>query len=278
MNLIEKIEYIISIDLHGTLLDKDENLSKGSAEKLTLLLKTKPENVKTFICTGNDLSFIKRKLGNDVFNLFDGAVLETGVVISLDKKNEEILVNNSVVKQIKELQEKLIKDDFKEIYKFANRIASISMFTNFEESVFNFYDKIKDNPSIDSDQFRVTYSNVAVDILPKGFNKFTGIKEIEKRISEKSKVKVNSKIIAIADSVNDYELLKNADISFLPKNGNLDVIQDLEIEGKRRIDFDMLNNFLESDNFFSVSNSNTTFGVIEILDKIFNDIKITHNL
>ena len=262
-------EYIISIDLHGTLLDKNENLSKGSDDKLFQILKIKPDNVKIYICTGNDLSFIERKLGINLFNLFDGAVLETGVVISLDKENEDVLVSNSIVEDIKLLQEKLLIENYSEIYKFANRIASISMFTNYNETVVDFFSKIKTNLVSLKDKFRVTYSSVAVDIIPIGFNKFTGIKEIEKRIgNEKS-----YNIIAIADSINDFELLRDADISFLPSNGNKEVIIDLEKNGKRFLDFNLEKNILTNKNCFYVSNSKTTYGVIEILDKIFNNLK-----
>jgi len=173
-----KSKYIVSIDLHGTLLDIDENLTFGTVEKLIFLLKSKPENVKIYICTGNDLEFILRKLGMDLFNLFDGAVLETGVVISLDKENEEILVDKSIINDIKNLQNELISYNYSEIYKFANRLSSISMFTNHDESVIDFYKKIRKKLEFIDDKFRVTYSSVAVDIIPIGFNKFTGVKEI----------------------------------------------------------------------------------------------------
>ena len=265
MNFSRNIEYLVSIDLHGTLLDKDENLSIGSADKLLSLLQLKPKNIKIYICTGNDLAFVKRKLGEEIFDHFDGVVLETGVVISLDKEVETILVDDAIIAKIKKLQNELFSENYSEIYKFADRVASISMFTNHNEPVIDFYNKISEKLNYIKDEFRVTYSSVAVDIIPIGFNKFTGIKEIEKKLGNQDNI---TKIIAIADSVNDFELLRNADISFLPSNGNKSVILGLEKDGMNYLDFNSTDNFLSCDNSFFVSNNTTTAGVVEILEKI----------
>jgi len=266
----QKTEYLISIDLHGTLLDKDENLSQDSEKILVSLLLSKPSCVKIYICTGNDLGFLERKLSKKLLDLFDGVVLETGVIISLDKKNKEVLVTSSVVKEIKAIQESLIDNDYSEIYKFADRMASISMFMKHEESVFDFYKKIKKKMSNIEDKFRVTYSSVAVDIIPVGFNKFTGIKEIQRKLTGKR----NYKIIAIADSINDYELLRDSDISFLPFNCNKKVISGLEEHKMRSIDLQSTKDVLANENCFYISNKKTTFGVIEILEKIFKALLI----
>ena len=266
----QNTEYLISIDLHGTLLDKDENLSQDSEGILISLLLSKPSCAKIYICTGNDLGFLERKLSKKLLDLFDGVVLETGVIILLDKKIKEVLVASSVVKEIKAIQENLIGNSYPEIYKFADRMASISMFMKHDESVFDFYKTIKKVMSHKEDKFRVTYSSVAVDIIPVGFNKFTGIKEIERRLTNKR----NYKIIAIADSINDYELLRDADISFLPSNCNKKVTLGLEKHGMRSIDLQSTKDVLANENCFYISDKKTTYGVIEILEKIFEALKL----
>ena len=73
---------ITGIDLHGTLLSDDEVIMKNTEKDLINLLKKKPSFLKNYICTGNDLGFIKRKIPKNILDLFDGAVLETGCVFS----------------------------------------------------------------------------------------------------------------------------------------------------------------------------------------------------
>ena len=245
----------IGIDLHGTLIDNNEYLSKGSLSKLKSLLKKKPSNFKIYICTGNDLLFVQRKI-KEVFDLFDGAILETGCVISVDNKSEKIIVPKELIIKIKELEDLLLDEEHPEVYKFARRLATISLFTNYGESILDFHAKLKEDLK-DLDFCRVTRSSVAVDILPISFDKFSGLQYMAKE---------NDVIVAIADSLNDLEMLKQADITYMPGNADKHTI-DLLSETRNKKD---LNSGLEENSFY-ISEKTETFGVIEILEHLFNN-------
>ena len=97
--------------------------------------------------------------------------------------------------------------EYTEVTRFGRRLATVSLFTaepqKFSIEIRNFLKKNNYD-----DRFSVTWSSVAVDIIPKGFNKLKGLRQAAG----------NLKIIGIADSVNDLPLLKGADYSFAPSN------------------------------------------------------------
>lgn len=243
---------IIGIDLHGTLLDADEKPTSTEINRLKKILKNKPDDFMVYICTGNDLPFVERKLG-ELLNYFDGCVLETGCSISFDNKTENIIVDNEVVKKIKNLENELQNKQLSNVYKFARRLSSISIFPTFGTDVHEFYKYIQTKVE-KSEWFRITYSSVAVDLIPDGYNKYTGLKFIAND---------DDIIIGIADSINDLELLQNADYSFLPSNYN------------KKIDTMILHNICNIENYQNdngkvfLSNYPTTKGVCEILEYLF---------
>lgn len=247
----------IGIDLHGTLITNDEFLAEGSEESLKELLESKPENIRLYICTGNDLGFMKRKIPG-ILSYFDGAVLETGCVISEDMVNEEIIVTQNIVGQIKELENTLIDCDYPEVYKFGRRLSTISMFTKYSSPLEDFYQKISDELKY-IDYAKVTRSSVAVDIIPSKHDKFNGLEFFGKS---------NDIFVAVADSLNDLEWLKKADLTFMPGNSDPVTIELLS-EFKQKQD---LGKTLDRKNFY-VSEKQQTFGVIEILKNIFENYK-----
>lgn len=245
----DKNIYHVGIDLHGTLLNHEEKLAPGSEELIVDLLKNKPDNIKVYICTGNDLLFIKRKLGK-IFDFFDGAILETGCVISGDREEETVLVKKDIIDRIKLLELELKSKAYPQVYKFARRLTSISLFTNFGESVSGFFEVIH-NELKDLDFCRVTYSSVAVDIIPSGFDKYSGLKFFAGN---------DGICVGIADAMNDIEMLKKADLVYLPGNSDAKVI-DILLETRKKQNFEQ--KFQKGD--FFVSKQETTFGVIESL-------------
>ncbi len=250
--------YILGIDLHGTLLNKDEKISSDLIEILAEKLKNKPNNLKVYICTGNDASFIRRKIPSAILNYFDGSILETGCTLSFDNQQEIVLTSQKSIKQMKILEEKLKQYNFPEIYKFARRLATISMFTKHEYSVEEFYQKILDLKIVD-DFARVTYSSVAVDIIPKDFDKYYGLLKVKESFP-------NAKIIGVADSMNDAELIEKSDYSFVPANYNpkLEKILSKKFE---KLDKAPLN----SSKIF-ITKERETEGVIELLDYLAHKI------
>ena len=247
----------IGIDLHGTLITNDEFLSEGSEGSLKELLSSKPENIRLYVCTGNDLGFIKRKIPG-ILSYFDGAVLETGCVISEDMENEEIIVTQNIVTQIKDLENTLIDCDYPEVYKFARRLSTISMFTKYDSSLEDFYTKIADELKY-IDYARVTRSSVAVDIIPSKHDKFNGLEFFGTS---------KDVFVAVADSLNDIEWLKKADLAFMPGNSDPFTIEILsKIKQKRSV-----GESLDRKSFY-VSEKHQTYGVIDILKYIFENYR-----
>ncbi|MFO7810881.1 MAG: HAD hydrolase family protein [Candidatus Delongbacteria bacterium] len=254
--MTEKLVHI-GIDLHGTLITNDEFLSEGSKDDLKNVLRSRPEDFKVYICTGNDLGFLQRKIP-DILELFDGAVLETGCVISEDMRTEEIIVPENIVEQLKTLENTLIDCDYSEVYKFARRLATISMFTKYGQPLEKFYDKIREELKY-LDYARVTRSSVAVDIIPSRHNKMTGLEYFGKD---------KDVFVAIADSLNDIEWLTDSDLSFMPGNADSSATEILSSKKERK----NIGEELDTKSFY-VSREKETFGVIDILKNIFHKLQ-----
>ena len=198
---------ILGLDLHGTLLEPGEVLRPELVPLLIAGLKKLSDRAVLFLCTGNDLEFIARKVPAELRAGFDGYVLETGCSFSPDRKQELVLTSPEEQKLIKDLEQKLKDKKFPEVNYFAHRLTTISLFCDRPRE---FYAEV--NEAVRAlgvlDKVMVTYSSVAVDILPRGYNKFTGLK----------KVAEGRKTIGIADSMNDQALLLEADFALAPKN------------------------------------------------------------
>jgi len=247
--------YHIGIDLHGTLINNNEFLSEGSSDALIRVIKEKPSDIKLYLCTGNDLPFVKRKMGG-IADLFDGAILETGCVVSTDMIKEEIIVTQNIVSLIKTLENTLLDCDYPEVYKFARRLATISMFTKYEYPLEGFFQKMKDDLQ-HLDYARVTRSSVAVDIIPIKHDKYRGLEYFGKSTDV---------YIAVADSLNDIEMLKKADISFMPANADPATV---ELLGKTKQKKPLGSQFDQKSLY--ISSKPVTFGVIEILENIYKN-------
>ena len=152
----------IGIDLHGTLLNKQEKIEERYHKPLEGVLKKLKTKVKIYVCTGNDLPFVKQVIPPQIFSLFDGFVLETGCVFS-DGKKETVKTSEKIQKLSQELRKELEKQKFPEVNEFRRRLTTVSLFCkspkSFAEKVEKFVEK-----SIYRDDFVVTYSSVAVDV------------------------------------------------------------------------------------------------------------------
>jgi len=200
-------KYILGLDLHGTLLEPGEILRPELAPALIEGLAKLADRAGLFLCTGNDLEFVDRKIPAELRARFDGYVLETGCSFSQDRLQEKVLTSPGEQKIIQELEQELRRKEFPEVNYFAHRLTTISMFCDRPRE---FYAKVQsevDKTSV-RDRVSVTYSSVAVDVLPRGYNKFTGLK----------KVAEGRKTIGVADSMNDAALLLEADFALAPAN------------------------------------------------------------
>jgi hydroxymethylpyrimidine pyrophosphatase-like HAD family hydrolase len=178
--------------------------------------------VLRFLCTGNDLEFVRRKVPKAILDQMDGHVLETGCSASRDGETEEVLTTEPEQATIRELTALLRAADFPEINYFAHRLTTISMFCDdppaFFEKTRAFVQPTRFQPLV-----HVTYSSVAVDVLPQGYNKYQGL----------AKVAEGKKTIGIADSMNDRALLEESDFALAPANLAPELVPLLEKAGRK---------------------------------------------
>ena len=217
--------YHVGIDLHGTLItDHPEEVPARVLPKLLAVMRGLSGRVRLYACTGNDLGFLERKLPGEVMGLLDGAVLETGCVVS-DIRTETVLVDEAVVVRTKDIESALRERGFGWVYKFARRLATVSLFTRMGLRAADYASEVAAEVKAlgHGEAFEVTYSSVAVDVIPRGFNKLSGLRQLAG----------DEPVVGIADSMNDFELVSGADISFLPGNASPELLRRLKETGKR---------------------------------------------
>ncbi len=249
----------VGVDLHGTLLTDREILEPGSVQSIETALKNlSGRGIRAVVCTGNDLPFLYRKIGL-LLPHFSGAVLETGAVTSPDLRIEQLLVGKATVLAVKALERYLKNCGLPGVYKFARRLGTISIFTRLGVAPFSLSQevlaRIADHPAASS--VRVTYSSVAVDIVPEGFNKWTGMKHFAGA----------EPVVAIADSMNDLEFLLEADYAFVPSNVESRLLDTLKDAGKNIDDIEKDFTSLERGVVYR-SSKRATYAVSDILSKI----------
>jgi len=248
-----KTKYILGLDLHGTLLEPGEILRQEMVEPIKSSLANLNNRASRFICTGNDLSFVCRKIPSPILAEIDGHILETGCSVSRDNKTEEILTTVAEQNLIRELDCLLRQQRFTEINYFAHRLTTISMFCdqpqNFWQKITEFVKTTPYFPLV-----HITYSSVAVDILPSGYDKHKGL----------SLVADGHQTIGIADSMNDRSLLENSDFAFAPANLSPELLLILQKSGRQIIPLVQANQL--SSNAVFIATQPETAGVKEILD------------
>jgi len=199
--------YILGLDLHGTLLEPGEIIRPELVSMVTEGLARIKDRVSRFICTGNDLQFVKDTVPVEILNEVDGYVLETGCSLSPDGLTEKVLTTKEELKTIWELEGEFRRHEFPEINYFAHRLTTISMFCNEPRMLYEKVSGFVKGTPFES-QVNVTYSSVAVDVLPVGYNKYTGL----------AAVADDREIIGVADSMNDQDLLAESEFSLAPAN------------------------------------------------------------
>ena len=246
----------LGLDLHGTLLGADERFPLDCLGEMCSLLDELSGRLVAVTCTGNDLTFVKKVLPDELLERLSGFVLETGCTFASSLEGpEEILVDESVVKARRDLEERFKELASPLITRFGRRLATISMFTKkprlFRDEVAQRVEDWGFSPIFD-----VTYSSVAVDVVPKGYDKLRGLRDAA----------AGEPLVAVADSVNDIPLLGGADHSFAPSNLANEARSEL-IEAGREIK-GLGEATLRMKNVLYVAESPEAKGVIEILRKL----------
>lgn len=249
--------FAAGIDLHGTLLDEAWRVPVRLAEELVSALGKVRESCEVFLCTGNDLTFVERHIEDDLARLFDGFVLETGCVVCRGS-GEEVLVPPEALSVLKELERQLRNEILPEVHYFGRRLATISMFTKTEvggSDPAQLHPHIvgKVNEMGYGEEVLVTHSDVAVDIIPAGFNKFEGLRLASEAPS----------LIGIADSFNDLHLIQDADFAFLPANASPKLLAELRNRGRQIVPLHEWH--VTAERTIAISESRHTEAVIEVL-------------
>jgi hydroxymethylpyrimidine pyrophosphatase-like HAD family hydrolase len=215
-------QYAIGIDMHGTLLDCEEEIPKKFHKALRLAIQRVKPFASIYTCTGNDLLFVKERL-RGLLGLFDGHILETGCVISLNGKTEQVLVKEEELKAIKMLKKKIDRRRFSWVTEGnRRRLATISLFTNNPKSHMPDVQAFVNSVGF-GNIISVVHSSVAVDLKPKGYDKYTGLRFVAK----------GKNTIGIADSQNDSPLILHSDFAFVPENVDPELVDLVESNGKR---------------------------------------------
>ncbi len=249
---MSKKKYIIGLDLHGTLLEPGEILRPELVPALIEGLGKLAERAALFLCTGNDLEFVDRKIPADLRDCFHGYVLETGCSWSPDRFQEKVLTTPEEQALIKDLELELKEERFPEVNYFAHRLTSISLFCDRPKAFYPEVEAAAARLGV-QDRVLVTYSSVAVDILPRGYNKFIGLQ----------KVAEGRKTIGIADSMNDAALLLEADFALAPANLAPELEPLLAARGRAVIPLAQARGLNSS--AVPIASKDETEGVLEIL-------------
>jgi len=199
---------LLGIDLHGTLLDPDETFPMDQLDETCDLLAQLSTRICAVACTGNDLSFVASVLPLPLLRQLEGFVLETGCSYAASVEGPEVVyVPDEICILRDELELRLREQNFSEVTRFGRRLASISLFTSNPRSFADRVAKIIQGWGF-ADAFSVTYSSVAIDIIPHGYDKLSGLR----------RAAGSAPLYGIADSVNDLPLLAGADLAFAPAN------------------------------------------------------------
>lgn len=249
--MMEK-KYILGLDLHGTLLEPGEILWPDRIPALTAGLHRLANRAVLYLCTGNDLEFVDRKIPAELRDCFHGYVLETGCSFSPDRFQEKILCRPEEQALIKDLELELKRERFPQVNFFAHRLTTISMFCDQPQAFAPAVQAAVERLRV-AKRVLVTYSSVAVDVLPQGYNKFTGLK----RVAE------GRKTIGIADSMNDAALLLEADFAFAPANLAPELKPLLAAKGRPAAP--LAQTFGVTSSTLPLSSKRETEGVLEIL-------------
>jgi hydroxymethylpyrimidine pyrophosphatase-like HAD family hydrolase len=264
--------FLVGIDLHGTLLNDEWQIEPKLIKELIQIMDDVRDFCSVVICTGNHFGFVKKYVPEKLHAHLDGAIIETGCAYSDMDGNEKSLIQPEEQKVIDKifatLKTAYDAGEFPEMQYFGERKHSISLFTIHEnkgEDPKKLLSKIE--AFVEQmgliNKVTVTHSSVAVDIFPKRLSKATGMRELAKE----------GATIGIADSMNDYALINESDIAFIPKNADQGLIKKLTLDGKKIVSIQDINAYNISDSDVIIqATHNDTRGVIEILQFVQDNL------
>lgn len=238
-------------DIDGTLLSHTEGISKSTIDALKL---AKEKGHKIFICTGRSYSEIPEliytfnfdgviaaaggyvKIGNKViFNKIMPEHLIDNIIYQLDKMDIPFMLEGvektyshkdaRYIYDERNLKRKAIKDktnyehsayDYRipELFTideyFSNRtpISKMTLYGNGPESYFEL------EQFIDKDFYLLKY-DIYAELISKGISKLTGIEKVMNYLNASM-----NETFAFGDSLNDYEMIRGANIGIAVGNSS----------------------------------------------------------
>jgi len=254
-------EYVIAIDLHGTLLNMRWKIAPEQREPLLAILEQVASIADIYICSGNDFDFIRQYVEPEVLAYMAGCVLETGCVLH-DFTTQTYLIDEGTRLKVKELEKGLMAKKYPFVKYFGKREATISLFTRNEfggEPPQRFFDMVQHD--IDrhkyADLFYLTFSNVALDIIPIGYTKWGTIDQIAE----------GRPVVSFIDSYNDREIALYSHMTFMPKN-SANVLREYLIQHQRSVL--PIEAFTFQEGTACLCSKKYTEGVIEGLELFYN--------
>ncbi len=231
---------LMGIDLHGTLLDERETVQLSCAERISSLIAgLKARGWRFATCTGNDVTFVMSVLPPVLFDSFDVHVLETGASFFFPsgRVSEAVERRAGFVSPLGEhvvapaeclcardgLEDLLLRRFRSVVSRVDRRLACVSLFTEAPAELARSVEAMLDGLDGMTDIFRVTYSSVAVDVVPRCCSKLSGLRLVREGMS----------LAAIADSVNDVELLGGVEHAFSPANASPRLLELIRSSGRR---------------------------------------------
>ena len=245
--------FILGLDLHGTLLEPGEVLRPELAPRVADGLRKLRGRALRWLCTGNDLEFVRRKVPPVIMTEIDGCVLETGCSHSDNGRKEVVDTTDAERAVIAALETLLRRAGFREINYFAHRLTSISMFCDRPKEFFRVVEGFVRGTEF-ADRVHVTWSSVAVDILPAGYDKHRGL----------VRAAAGRKTIGVADSMNDLALLSRSDFPLAPANLAPELFPHLAAAGRALIPCSSAPALTPAS--VTIASQPETEGVIELLD------------
>lgn len=243
--MTNKIELCIGIDLYGALIK--DNIDPKLVSQLNKSIELAKNNNKICLCSNLPFNMLSQTLPDSVLEKFDSFVCETGC--SIINKGESILPESEDIQKIKELAKKLKETEFN------NFILGKASITYITDNPIDDRDMIEEE--VDMLRFfdfvDILSSQNGVHIIPKGFNKYIGLKLCSE-----------GKFIACITE-QDIPLINYSDFAYLLANS------PSQLEDLLRKNLATLQPILLKD-MVQVPSKEYTEGVIEILDnfqKIF---------
>ncbi len=229
----------IGIDMHGTLVPSDtEDVAAQHVGALIEAMRAArvKAGARLYLCTGNDFAYVRERLNPAVLSEFTGFVLECGCVVR-SGSTTEVLVSPETTFSMRRLETELRNARLPGLRFFGHREAIVTAFNAWPdgdpsskasaETLDLLASTVRSVVAEMNMECRVSVmkAGVAVDVVPVGHSKLTGLLFVAG----------STDTFAIADSMNDADLLLGTDRALIPLDAQRDLIDHIRVSGREHI-------------------------------------------